>query len=114
MAHIASLVHGSNMSERAARALISGGRASSSRSSRPIVTVSEPVTPHADTTVRRFPGRASGMAILPAHIGSWPSVTVGGVRMGGAGGCLCDCHGTGDTSGYGCDIPSCGEWSHED
>lgn len=99
MTHMASLVYGSNMGERAARAVMSGGRASASRSLAPALAVSAPVTPHADTTSRRWYAVASapvGMRRVDNR-GAFPTTVA----------CTCNCHGTGDSTGRDCDVPSC-------
>jgi hypothetical protein len=101
MASFASLVYGSSPSRRSARALMSGGRAESSRSHDAPTITSHPVTPSATSTSRALARGACGDA---AHVGSWPTVYVSGITMHGAGGCLCSCHGSGDTSGLDCDV----------
>jgi hypothetical protein len=100
-------VYSSPLSERAARALMNGGRAQSPRSAWGFATASAPVTPHVTTTARRF--LAVDASPIVSHRGSWPSVSIGSIRIGGAGGCMCSCHGNGDSSGQSCDVPSCVE-----
>ena len=100
MAHMASFVYGSNPTERAARAFMSGGRASSSRSLAPALAVSAPVAPHATTTSRRWYAVDSAAPVGMRRVdnrGAFPTTVA----------CTCDCHGTGDSTGHGCDVPSC-------
>lgn len=90
---LVSLVHGRSLSERAARAMLSGGRASSSRSSTP---VGAPAMAHTYTPVRSLPTVAPGL-VRVRHIGEWPHLVS----------CTCTCHGNGDASGASCDVTSC-------
>jgi hypothetical protein len=93
MASFASLVYGKSPSRRAARSVMSGGRASRSRSSGSVVVArpAQPATMSLATTI--IP---AGMRFAP-HRGIPPWET----------GCMCDCHGNADRSGRSCDVKSC-------
>jgi len=69
-----------------ARSVVRDGGASESRSQKPLVAISHPVTPHAASSPVGF--------VRVPHVGAWPTTT----------GCLCDCHG--DPSSP-CDVRSC-------
>lgn len=92
-------VYGRPMSEREARALMNGGRASSSR---PATLVGAPAQAHVSSDVRIMRRQRDGVpfgTMRVLHRGCFPTTTA----------CLCACHGTGDTSGRDCDVRSCVE-----
>ena len=93
MASFASLVYGDSLSPRAARAVMSGGRASMSRSYAPVL-VARAAQPHTMSLVSTI--LPAGMRHAP-HRGIPPWETS----------CFCDCHGNADASGRTCDVKSC-------
>ena len=92
---LVGLVHGRNLTERQARALMDGARAAYPRSH----SVAQPARPvlmsHA-TDLRPSGDLPTGL-VRVTHRGEWPHLTS----------CTCSCHGNGDTSGASCDERSC-------
>ena len=96
---LVGLVHGRNLTERQARALMDGARAaypSRFTHARPVAAPAQPVITSHATDLRPSGDLPTGL-VRVTHRGEWPHLTA----------CTCSCHGNGDTSGASCDERSC-------
>jgi hypothetical protein len=96
-ASLVGLVHGRNLTERQARALMDGARAAYPRS-RSVGQPAQPVSTSRATDLIPSTDPLLPVGLVRAtHRGEWPHLTA----------CTCACHGNGDTSGASCDERSC-------